>query len=197
MARTKGAKGKKTLAKEMGMTVEQYERYLKGKEIGLPELNLKKEKEKLIKKEILNPSEPRLDETTSPKNKTKSELKSKEISEENFNKLKNIIDEVKDKILEEPLDKSSEEITPKKSKKDKLIIICERCHKPIIGPIPFKINLNYLTTLPDYHRQTESDKGRILLCNECKKKLNTLIDKFLYDDGNGIPLKYGQKEYFE
>lgn len=192
MARTKGAKGKKTLAKEMGMTIEQYEKYLRGKEIGLPESDLKNRKEKIIKKENLNSFEPESDKITLPQNKTESKLK----SEESFEKIKKIVDEVKNKIS----DKSLEELEfkePKKSKKDKPIITCERCHKPITGLIPFKINLSYLTTLPEYYRQTESDKGKVLLCNECLKKLNTLIDKFLYDEGNGIPLKYGQKEYFE
>lgn len=185
MPRTKGAKGKKTLAKEMGMTVEQYDRYLKEKEIGLPESiisenaapesNLKNKKEELIKKENLNPFKPESDEI----------ILSQE-EEENKNLIKEKIDELKNKLTES-----------KKSKKDKPIITCERCHKPITGFIPFKINLNYITTLPDYHRQTESDKGRVLLCDECLKKFNILIDKFLYDEGNGIPLKYGQKEYFE
>lgn len=179
MPRTKGAKGKKTLAKEMGMTLEQYEKYLRGEKIELPkkelsDLNLNPKKEELIKKENLNPSELEPDEITLPEKKDE---------EEKINKEK--IDELKNNLIE----------SNKSKAKNKSIISCERCHEPITGPVPFKINLNYLTTLPDYHRQTESEHGRILLCDKCLKSLNKLVDEFLYNEGEGIPLKYGQKEY--
>ena len=201
MARTKGAKGKKTLAKEMGMTLEQYERYLRE-----GTLNLSKDKEdknKLIKKKFKEPSKEDLNVITPPilEEAEKKEKENKLILNSNSKKVENLKLPDLTKIptllesLEPPESQSILPTTPPvRKRKEKEVPTCTRCHKSITG-YEFRINLNYLTTYPDYHRQTESDKGRVLLCTECKKKLNKLIDKWLWDEGKGVPLKYGATKF--
>lgn len=203
MARTKGAKGKKTLAKEMGMTLEQYERYLRE-----GTLNLSKDKEdknKLIEKKFKEPSKEDLNVITPPilEEAEKKEKENKLILNSNSKKMENLKlpDLTKIPTLLESLEPPESQsilptIPPVRKRKEKEVLTCARCHKSITG-YEFRINLNYLTTYPDYHRQTESDKGRVLLCTECKKELNKLIDKWLWDEGKGVPLKYGATKFSE
>lgn len=218
MARTKGAKGKKTLAKEMGMTLEQYEKYLQNKKSFSNNLNTlidshlnKKEKNKLIKKDFKESLEKELNTITLPdskeieKKKKEDELilnlkgpENLELPEINFSELPDL---TKIPTLLESLEPPKSQsilptIPPVRKRKEKEVLTCARCHKSITG-YEFRINLNYLTTYPDYHRQTESDKGRVLLCTECKKELNKLIDKWLWDEGKGVPLKYGATKFSE
>lgn len=218
MARTKGAKGKKTLAKEIGMTLEQYEKYLQNGTLN-PSKD-KEDKNKLTKKEFKKPSKEEPNVITSPisKEAEKKEKKDKlifnlnskkteglkfpdktlkklELPEINFSELPDL---TKIPTLLEPLESQSILPTtpPVRKRKEKEVLTCARCHKSITG-YEFRINLNYLTTYPDYHRQTESDKGRVLLCTECKKELNKLIDKWLWNKGKGVPLKYGATKFSE
>lgn len=201
MARTKGAKGKKTLAKEMGMTLEQYERYLR--EGILNPLKNKEDKNKLIKKEFKEPSKEDLNVITPPilEEAEKKEKENKLILNSNSKKMENLkfLDKTSKNLepLEPPESQSILPTTPPvRKRKEKEILTCARCHKSIVG-YEFKINLNYLTTYPDYHRQTESDKGKVLLCTDCKKELNRLIDKWLWNDGKGVPLKFGATKFLE
>lgn len=212
MARTKGAKGKKTLAKEMGMTLEQYEKYLQNKKSFGNNLNTlidshlnKKEKNKLIKKDFKEPSKEDLNVITPPilEEAEKKEKENKLILNSNSKKMENLKlpDLTKIPTLLEPLElPESQSILPTtplvRKKKEKEVLTCARCHKSTVG-YEFKINLNYLTTYPDYHRQTESDKGKVLLCTECKKELNRLIDKWLWNEGKGVPLKFGATKFLE
>lgn len=212
MARTKGAKGKKTLAKEMGMTLEQYKKYLQNKETFDNNLNTlidshlnKKEKNKLIKKDFKEPLEKGQNVTISPDSKEIEKKKKEDELILNLNKSENLklpvlskIPDLPDLKKPEPLESQSIPPTtpPVRKRKEKEVLTCARCHKSITG-YEFRINLNYLTTYPDYHRQTESDKGRVLLCTECKKELNKLIDKWLWNEGKGVPLKYGATKFSE
>lgn len=221
MARTKGAKGKKTLAKEMGMTLEQYERYLQEGISNL--LKNKEDKNKLIEKEFKEPFQRDLNVITPPdlekiKKKEKEDKlilipKPEKIEIDNLKfpdkplkslespgiKFSELPDLTKTPYLLEPLEPiESQSILPTtppvRKRKEKEIPVCERCHKTIAG-FEFKVNLNYLTTYPDYHRQTESDKGKVLLCGDCKKELNKLIDRWLWNKGKGVPLKFGATEF--
>lgn len=195
MPRTKGAKGKKTLAKELNMTLEQYEEFIKNGN-------------KINSSSNLNPPSPPTSITPSPTelnlepdfNITKEEPEIKLNLKEEINdkfkiNLKEPIPPVSDIILNvsdtslEPPETKAKTTTSKTSK----LPLCERCHTPITSTPPLKINLTYLTTFPSYRREICSD--RPLLCYDCIYKLNKLIDKWLWNNGEGINLKFGASEY--
>lgn len=71
-----------------------------------------------------------------------------------------------------------------KNKKDN--IICERCHENILTS-PITINLTQLTGMAPYHLCCKNEK--VKLCIPCAKKLISLIDSFLYNNGNGVEIK--------
>ena len=96
------------------------------------------------------------------------------------------------------LEKNKEENKPTNiSKKD--TNTCERCHGPILGGF-ITVNLTQLTGMAPYHLCNKNEK--VKLCIPCAKKLLSLINSFLYNNGNGIeikpwsvePEKYKEKE---
>lgn len=65
--------------------------------------------------------------------------------------------------------------------------LCDRCHNPI--PTGERnINLSILTSMASWHRDVSID--RVRLCPACAKELNSLIDKWLINDGKGISPKW-------
>lgn len=65
--------------------------------------------------------------------------------------------------------------------------LCDRCHNPI--PTGERnINLSILTNMASWHRDVSID--RVKLCPACAKELNSLIDKWLINDGKGISPKW-------
>lgn len=181
MARTKGSKGKKTLAKEMGMTLEQYETWLETGKKGMEKI---KKKEKEVNESIEKQEKQARDmyggylgndKLLEVLNLPLPELRTEEEIE-------------RESITLMPFDKLDE--LPKK-KKTKETVECSRCHQTILGAPPSKINLTYITTQASYHRRVSED--RPLLCWNCLNKLNKLIDEFLLDDESGIPEKFKLK----
>lgn len=200
MARTKGAKGKKTLAKEAGMTLEEYEAALKagirpehfsGPLEGQEELKLPEEELKLPEKESLE-IEPDPEElNTAIKEAVKTIDKINKIFLQN----KSFSDPTSDTQEEEKLngEKNTKEniFVNSKSIKKKSVMLCERCHKEILDS-PKKINLTYLTGQAPWRRQLNKDI--LNLCHECSNKLSLLVEEFLWDEGKGVGLKYGAEK---
>lgn len=237
MARTKGSKGKKTLAKEMGMTLEQYEKWL---ETGKKGMNKIKKKEKEVNESIKKQEKQAkdmyggylrndnkllevFDLPTGEIDGVEEESKEDKLLE-TVDKLGGTINKMITKVAEavknndrlsdqkkleilgslqlktpeeieresmtlfpfDKLNEQDEQEAPKKKKKD--LPECERCHQMILGVPPMRVNLTYLTTMASYHRRVSSD--RPLLCWNCLKKFNKLVDDFLLDDESGIPEKF-------
>lgn len=214
MARTKGSKGKKTLAKEMGMTLEEYNEWVKNN-INLNKKERLEKREESKKKNSDSKNAPKVEKSEETKGVKANYLGNDEILKisdlhteysDTDEKLEHDIqetidiqakeDEKKDKNIfsyygtkeESPNITIPEKKEKKSIKKSKDIVECSRCHQMILGVAPQRINLTYITTMASYHREVSED--RPLLCHECIKKLNKLIDNFLLDDESGIPRKF-------
>lgn len=93
-----------------------------------------------------------------------------EFEEEKNNKKDNVLEKIKNS------NKSSN-----KNKSKNNTITCERCGKEIFSE-PRKIDINMLTGMADYYRES---RRYVRLCDECCRELSKIVDEWLWMEDKG------------
>lgn len=164
MSRPKGSKNKSTIAKELGLTIEEY-----NKLHSTDKSNTTKEEPKSISKGAEHPN----------------------ITSNTRFLLPNIspIDNTQNSGSKEPVlpsDSKESVITPKSKTPSKGHTYCNRCHKEILKDSVKIIDFSKLLGIGEYHFKTEN---KVNLCYECLLGLGKVIDEYLYNEGKGNKLK--------
>ena len=168
MGRPKGSKNKATLAKELGMSLEEYNKlHSTGSEYD------------------------RVHSTSTDK-EDKVESTNKGAEHPNITSNTRFLLPTTSPIEENNITGSKEPVLiPKSKTPSKGHIYCNRCHKEILKDSVKIIDFSKLLGIGEYHFKTEN---KVNLCYDCLLGLGKVIDEYLYNEGKGNKLKIEVEE---
>lgn len=181
MGRPKGSKNKATLAKELGMSLEEYNQKYKDNTSSLKSTD----NTKTISKGAEHPNITSNTKFLIPKNDeeegAESTQESTYINKDILNKTIKALEEVK--YIQDT--KEAKELSKIKSP-SKGHIYCDRCHKEVLKDNTKTLDFSKLLGIGEYHFVVNH---KVSLCHECMIELANTIDYFLYNTGLGVDFK--------
>ena len=185
MGRPKGSKNKATLAKELGMSLEEYNKlHPTGSEYN----NLKStstDKEHKVESINKGAEHPNITSNTRfllPKEDEEEGAEStSHINKDILNKTIKALEEVK--YIQDT--KEAKELSKIKSP-SKGHVYCDRCHKEVLKDNTKTLDFSKLLGIGEYHFVVNH---KVSLCHECMIELANTIDYFLYNTGLGVDFK--------
>ena len=186
MGRPKGSKNKATLAKELGMSLEEYNSSLKSTEYNKTHSSQSQEENKVesINKGAEHPNITSNTKFLIPKDEeegAESTQESTHINKDILNKTIKALEEVK--YIQDT--KEAKELSKIKSP-SKGHIYCDRCHKEVLKDNTKTLDFSKLLGIGEYHFVVNH---KVSLCHECMIELANTIDYFLYNTGLGVDFK--------
>ena len=200
MSRPKGSKNKATLAKELGMSLEEYQKKYNTSTDKDNTSSLKStDNTTKVSKGVEHPNITSNTRFLVPKegNNSLKSVKDKEEGAESTTHLNKDILNKTIKALEEVKyiqdTKEAKELSKIKSP-SKGHIYCDRCHKEVLKDNTKTLDFSKLLGIGEYHFVVNH---KVSLCHGCMIELANTIDYFLYNTGLGVDFKIpveGEKE---
>lgn len=198
MGRPKGSKNKATLAKELGMSLEEYNSSLKSTEYNklhptgseYNKVHSTTDKENKVESINKGAEHPNITSNTRfllPKEDEEEGAEStSHLNKDILNKTIKALEEVK--YIQDT--KEAKELSKIKSP-SKGHIYCDRCHKEVLKDNTKTLDFSKLLGIGEYHFKTEN---KVNLCYDCLLGLGKVIDEYLYNEGKGNKLKIEVEE---
>ena len=178
MGRPKGSKNKATLAKELGMSLEEYNQKYKDNTSSLKSTD----NTKTISKGAEHPNITSNTKFLIPKEDEEEGAEStSHINKDILNKTIKALEEVK--YIQDT--KEAKELSKIKSP-SKGHVYCDRCHKEVLKDNTKTLDFSKLLGIGEYHFVVNH---KVSLCHECMIELANTIDYFLYNTGLGVDFK--------
>ena len=177
MGRPKGSKNKATLAKELGMSLEEYNQKYKDNTSSLKSTD----NTKTISKGAEHPNITSNTKFLIPKDEEEGAESTTHINKDILNKTIKALEEVK--YIQDT--KEAKELSKIKSP-SKGHVYCDRCHKEVLKDNTKTLDFSKLLGIGEYHFVVNH---KVSLCHECMIELANTIDYFLYNTGLGVDFK--------
>ena len=178
MGRPKGSKNKATLAKELGMSLEEYNQKYRDNTSSLKSTD----NTKTISKGAEHPNITPNTKFLIPKeNEEEGAESTTHINKDILNKTIKALEEVK--YIQDT--KEAKELSKIKSP-SKGHVYCDRCHKEVLKDNTKTLDFSKLLGIGEYHFVVNH---KVSLCHECMIELANTIDYFLYNTGLGVDFK--------
>ena len=182
MSRPKGSKNKSTIAKELGLTIEEYNRlHPTGSEYNRLHSTDKDNTVKISK----GAEHPNITSSTKflipKKDKEEGAESTTHLNKDILNKTIKALEEVK--YIQDT--KEAKELSKIKSP-SKGHVYCDRCHKEVLKDNTKTLDFSKLLGIGEYHFVVNH---KVSLCHECMIELANTIDYFLYNTGLGVDFK--------